>query len=414
MKKRALILFLIITLLLSPCAQAFNISATGACTMDFESGEFLYEKSSDMSLTPASLTKIMTLYIVFEKIAEGELSKDTPIVISENVARLSRDREATNIVLNEGEAVTLDTLIDAMVIVSACASCTAVAEHISGSEESFALLMNETAAKLGISAYFTDASGLSDYNLITPKSMAILVREFITKYPDILNYTKKNKVWIKGKEYKNTNQLLDIESKNYYSGTDGFKTGTTSLAGKCLVSTAQKDGERIISVLMKAGTNSERYSESKALLDSAFDRVRYLNSNLFSTDIRAYIDGEEIPCSYSLGRKKTLCITAENLNFYGFDTYYDAVNSTLYIYENELKEISPMACEKDAKPSEPIYKIYDQPSLKVVLIKDGAQNILETVFSLNGQCCISLDELGKYFNYSWNTDKRIAVLNTGL
>lgn len=412
MKKRAFILFLIITLLISPGAQAFNISATGACSMDFESGEFLYEKNSDMPLTPASLTKIMTLYIVFEKMAEGTLSKDTPIVISENAAMRSRDSEATNIVLNQGESLKLDTLIDAMVIVSACASCTAVAEHISGSEENFALLMNETASKLGLSAYFTDASGLSDYNLITPKSIAILVREFITKYPDILNYTKKSRVWIKGKEYKNTNQFLDVQNKNYYSGVDGFKTGTTTLAGKCLVSTAQKDGERIISVLMKAGTNQGRYSDSRALLDSAFDRVWYLNSNLFSTDIRAYIDGVEIPCCYSSGRKKALCITAENLNFYGFDTYYDSENSTLYIYENDLKEISPVDCEKAAVPSMPIHKIYEQPSLKVVLIKDGAQYPIETVFSLNGQCCISFDELGKFFSYSWDGDRREATLIT--
>ena len=414
MMKRAFILFLIITLAASPCAQAFNISAVGACSMDFESGEFLYEKNSDMSLTPASLTKIMTLYIVFEKMAEGVLSKDTPIIISENAARLSRDKEATNIILNQGEAIKLDTLIDAMVIVSACASCTAVAEHISGSEENFALLMNETASKLGISAYFTDASGLSDYNLITPKSIAILVREFITKYPDILNYTKKSKVWIKGKEYKNTNQFLDIESKNYYSGVDGFKTGTTSRAGKCLISTAQKDGERIISVLMKAGSNAARYSDSRALLDSAFESVRYFNWNLFSTDIRAYIDGVEIPCCYSLGREKTLCITAENLNFYGFDTYYDAESSTLYIYENNLKEISPVSCEKEVVPSVPIYKIYEQPSLKVVLVKDTAQYMLKTVFSLNGQCCISFDEFGKFFSYSWDGEKRTAMLNIGL
>lgn len=412
MRKRILILLLIVSLLLPLNIRAFDVSGKGVCTMDFESGEFIYEKNSDAPMTPASLTKIMTLYIVFEKMAEGAFSKDTAIVISENAAKLSRDSEATNIVLEAGEEIRLETLIDAMVIVSACASCTAVAEYISGSEENFALLMNETASSLGLNAYFTDASGLSDYNLITPRSMAILVREFITKYPDILNYTQKSKVWIKGKEYKNTNQFLDIQSKNYYGGVDGFKTGTTTLAGKCLVSTAVKNGTRVISVLMKAKTNALRYSDSKVLLDSAFERISYLNSNLFSTDIKAYIDGEEIPCCYSLGRKKALCITAENLNFYGFDTQYDSENSTLYIYENDSKEIAPVSAEKMSAPSLPMYKIYEQPLLKIILVKEGQQHCLETVFSLNGQCCISFDEFGKFFSYSWDTDMRTANLTT--
>lgn len=412
MKKRVLSIFVIIVLLISTGAHAFDVSGVGACTMDFESGEILYGKNLDMPLTPASLTKIMTLYIVYEKMADGQLSKDTPILISENAALLSEDPEASNIPLTAGEEISLDTLIDAMVTVSACASCTAVAEHISGSEEAFSALMNEKALSMGLQAYFTDASGLSDFNLITPRSVAALVREFIKKYPDILNYTKKSSVHIKGKEYKSTNKFMDIKDKNYYSAVDGFKTGTTTLAGKCLVSTATKNSTRVISVLMNAKTNLLRYSDSRALLDSAFERISYLNSNLFSTDIRAYVDGEEIPCCYSLGRKKALCITAENLNFYGFDTYYESESSTLYIYKNSQKAVSPVSVEKTQEISVPVYRIYEQPSLKVVIIKEDGQHPLETVFSINGQCLISLDEVGALFEYNWDADTRTASLST--
>lgn len=405
--KKITAILLILILSISIPAHALNLSATGACTMDFETGEIFYEKNADAPMTPASLTKIMTLYIVYEEMAKGTLTPETLIPISYNAAH-PKDRTATNIPLTAGELLPLSTLIDAMAIVSACGCCTAVAEYLSGSEEAFANRMNETAAQMGINAYFTDASGLSDYNLITPKGVATLVREFVKKYPEILEITKKQTVHIKGKKYEATNLLLP-GGKNFYEGTDGFKTGTTTRAGKCIAATAQRGDTRIISVSMKSSTNELRYSDATALLDSAFARADFLNTNLFETDIRAFVNGAQIPCCYFLGRKNTLCITAENLNSYGFDTYYDAGVSTLYIYENKNKEITPLYITKNTAGN-PLYKIYTLSTPKVVLVKDGQQINLETVFSLNGQCCISIDELGRYFTYAWDDENRTATL----
>ncbi len=170
------------------------------------------------------------------------------------------------------------------------------------------------------------------------------MRLFIQKYPDILIFPSLKEATLNRKVYKNTNLLLS--EKKFYEGADGFKTGTTTRAGKCIAATAQRGDTRIISVSMKSSTNALRYSDATALLDSAFARADFLNTNLFETDIRAFVNGAEIPCCYALGRKKALCITAENLNSYGFDTYYDAGVSTLYIYENKNKEIFTYGCRQ--------------------------------------------------------------------
>lgn len=408
--KKTVSVLLVCLMLFSFSAQALDISADGACTIDFESGEILFEKNSDKMMTPASLTKIMTLYIVFEKIEKGELSFDTLIPISQNAAKLSCEKGTTNIPLCAGECLPLSSLIDAMAIVSACASCTAVAEFICTSEEEFSLLMNEKAKEMGLWAYFEDASGLSDANLITPKSAAKLVCSFIKEYPQILEFTKKTEVIIKGKKYLATNLLLP-GGKFFFEGADGFKTGTTTLAGKCLAATANKGETRIISVSMKSDTNDLRYKDAQKLLESAFQRTEYLNTNLFETDIKTFIDGQEIPCTYALGRKKALCIMAENLNFYGFDTYYDKEKSTLYIYENNKKKKEPLLCEKKTA-GDALYKIYTEHTPKVIFVKDGKSIFLETVFSLNGQCAISFDEFGKNFFFEWDEDARTAKIVT--
>ncbi len=410
MKTKIISAVLTLTVLLSITAGAVGITGDGACTMDFESGRVIYEKNADKPLVPASLTKIMTLYVVYEKISDGTLSKDTVVTISPGAARKSQNPEGSNIPLYAGQQMTVDSLINAIVIPSACACASAIAEHISGSEEAFAFLMNQTAAKLGMSVYFTDASGLSDYNRVTPRSFAILVRSFIANYPDILNYTKKTSVTINGHTYKSTNKFININDPYYYSIVDGFKTGTSTMAGSNLIATAQRNGSRIINVVMKANGNAGRYSDSRSLLDYGFGKIEYFTMNMFSTDIRSFIYGNEIPCYYYPGRETALCIVAENLANYGFDVDYDYALSTLYISPNPQKHPTPIHIEKNT-PWTPLHRVYYQPWLKVVLIKDNLEYRLNTVHSLNGQCCISIDELGSFFDYSWDDMTRCAYIN---
>ncbi len=405
LKIRVLSLALIFVLIFSVSASALSLNATGAISINSYTGEVYYEKNADAQMTPASMTKIMTLYILFEKMAEGGFDESTPIPVSVNAANKSREKGVTNIPLTAGEMLQISTLIDAVGVVSACACATVVAEYISGSEWQFAQLMNETARNLGISAYFEDASGLSDNNLISPRGVAQLVNIFITKYPRILDYTSKASVTIKGKVYESTNYLLPISESNFcYAGADGFKTGTTTKAGKCFAATAQRNGNRVISVVMNSQTNDLRFTDTIALLNDAFSRTDSLSANMFTTDIRAFINGMEIPCYYKKFGTNEVCITAEDLRSYGFDTHYDEVTSTLYIMENPSKEFSPLVCQKSA--TEIAHNIYPHPNLKAVLVKGGVSYKLRTAVSLGGQCAISIDELGSYYTKLWNDSTR--------
>lgn len=414
LKKRILAFTLIFVLVFSAAASALELNSQGAISMNCKTGEIYFEKNADSLMTPASLTKIMTLYILFEKMSEGAFSLDTLIPVSENAAMLSRRGDATNIPLTAGESITVRELIEAIEVVSACACSTVIAEYISGSEEEFSCLMNEKAEKMGIDAHFYDASGLSDDNLISPKGIAEIIRAFIEKYPEILTYTSKTSVVIKGKKYDATNRLLPIKNTEYYyPGADGFKTGTTTRAGKCLAATSLRDGKRVITVAMKADSNYYRYTDSIKLLDDAFHNALYFGGNMFSTDIKAYINGMQIPCCYKMFEGQELCIIAEQLNYYGFDTHYDAETHFLYIAENEKKEISPVLCEKE-EAGEVKYQVYEHPELKAFLVKSGEVIPLNTAVSIGGQCVISFDELGSYYEKNWDSDLRVASIKAGM
>jgi len=405
MKKFTAFILLITVLLTSQTSLALNLTAKGVLLENFETGEVLYEKNADTPLVPASLTKVMTLFLIYEGLERNDFQKDTPIPVSENARLLSKSREATNIVLS-APSYTVDEFLKMITAVSACAACTAFAEYIAGSEYAFAQMMTKRASELGLSAYFEDASGLSDNNRITPRSMAALTRMFIQRFPDILSYTSQPAITIGNKTYDNTNLLLPGR-KFFYSGADGFKTGTTSLAGKCLISTAEKDGERIISVNMKSSTNNSRYEDATKLLNYGFGQIEYLNYSVFSTDIKTFINNMQIPCCYYFGKKDALLITAENLNNYGFNTCYSPENHTLYIYESEEKEFLPMLCE-EIPAGQKLYDIYKDFTPEIVLVNEQGEHKLNTVYSLNGQCLIDVDELKIYYPFVWDDAARTA------
>ena len=146
MKKKSYVcVLLIVCIIFTYNVAVFSYNAKGVCVIEMESGDILIEKNADSSFTPASLTKIMTLYILYEKLESGELTKDTIIYASENAQRLSKPSDASNIPLVAGKGYSVDLMIKAMVVPSACAVCTMFAEYVSGSEAQFALLMNENS-----------------------------------------------------------------------------------------------------------------------------------------------------------------------------------------------------------------------------------------------------------------------------
>lgn len=261
--------------LAAPAPQEPSVTAASAIVMDYDTGEVLYAKDADTMRVPASMTKVMTAYIIFEELEAGNLTLDTMVPISAENAQKSRDAKnyPASVPLTAGSSVSVDTLLKLIMIPSASASCIVMAEYISGSEEAFVQRMNVAAQRLGMTAEYENSHG-AHVHYLTARSQAILVRAFIDRFPQILDYTSLTGVSFNGKWYPNTNKLLP--GLDYaYDGVDGFKTGTISAAGYCLSATAVKNGRRIISVVMKSSNDETRHTDSAALLDYGFALLEY-------------------------------------------------------------------------------------------------------------------------------------------
>ena len=264
---RILPLLLAIILLLQAPALADTISAPtinakAAVIMDYETGEILYSKNGDTPRPTASMTKLITAYIVLEEIEAGNLSFDKLLTVSEYASSIALDRSYTNIPLNTGERVTVDVLMKGMLLPSGCGASVVLAEAVSGSEEAFCQRMNETVAKMGIEAEVTDCFGMEP-NMLSARDMATVARNLISRFPVILEYTSLPSFLFKGKLYSNTNGMLATE------GVDGLKTGTTDAAGYCLTTTAVRDGRRLITVVMGCA-KYYRVPDSQKLLNYGF------------------------------------------------------------------------------------------------------------------------------------------------
>lgn len=246
------------------------IVADGGIVIDYDTGTVLYEKDADTMRVPASMTKVMTAYIIFEELEAGNLSLDTMVTVSAENARKSRDgtNYAASVPLTAGKAYSVDTFLKLILLPSAGASCVVMAERIAGSEEAFVERMNATAQRLGMTAAYENCHGAQPH-YITARSQAILVREFIRRFPQILSYTSQTEMEFEGRIRKNTNHLLAGQSYEY-PGADGFKTGTITAAGYCLCATAVRDGRRIITVIMHSDNDNTRHTDTIALLDYGF------------------------------------------------------------------------------------------------------------------------------------------------
>lgn len=247
-----------------------SVTAYSAVVMDCDTGVFYYTKDADTMRVPASMTKLMTAYIIFEELDQGTISKDSVVTISAAAARVASTSGYSNVPLSQGEKYTVDTMLNLMLIPSACGACYAMAEYISGTEAAFVERMNTTAASLGMKANFTNCHGAIDH-YVTARSMALLAYNFINNYPDILNYTSLKSITFKGTTYHNTNKFL---SSDYYAGVDGMKTGTSTSAGCCMTVTAKQNGRRIITVVMHSTSSANRYADTRKLLDYGFSQVK--------------------------------------------------------------------------------------------------------------------------------------------
>jgi len=253
-------------------AQNISTSAEYALITDFDSGLVILDKDSDMPMKPASMAKIMTIYIAFSRVAEGSLSLEDSFVISEKAWKMGGSRSF----LNAGAQYSLTELLHGIIIQSGNDAAVALAEGISGSEENFANEMNATAARLGMkNTVFRNATGWPHPEITTSaRDLNILatslIRDFpASKYPDLYPIFSETTYTLNDIKQGNRNPLLYGKNANR-NGADGLKTGYTEESGYGLVASAIRNGQRIVMVLNGMSSKAERANESRRLLDFVF------------------------------------------------------------------------------------------------------------------------------------------------
>jgi D-alanyl-D-alanine carboxypeptidase (penicillin-binding protein 5/6) len=237
----------------------------------------LFDKNPNEKLPPASMTKIMTMLLIMEQVEKGKLKLTDKVRASEHAASMG----GSQIFLEPGEEMTVNEMLKGIAIASGNDASVAVAEHIAGSEEGFVNMMNKKAKDLGLkNTHFQNPTGLpAKDHYSTANDMAIMARELM-KYPLIRKYTGKYEDYLREDTDKkfwlvNTNKLV-----RFYPGVDGVKTGFTTEAKYCLTASAEKNGMRVISVVMGAPTSKERNNQVTKLLDYAFGQ--YMTKKLYT------------------------------------------------------------------------------------------------------------------------------------
>jgi len=273
---------------------AVDTVAETAIIVDVDSGKILYAKDENEALPPASMTKMMTEYIVLEKISNGEISWDTTTQISDFVFDISAVEAFSGIGLRKNIDYTVKELYEAMAINSDNATTIALAELISGSEGEFVKLMNEKGEEMGLPDFkFVNSTGLDneslggrhpegtkadDTNLLSAKSAALLAYHIVTDFPEALDISSVPETEFEDQLIRNYNWMLPHETsflkQFYYEGVDGLKTGHTTLAGYTFTSTAKQKDRRLITVVMKTESEAIRFQETAKLLDYGFDNFQ--------------------------------------------------------------------------------------------------------------------------------------------
>ena len=277
MIKKLLIFLLIISLLPITNLQAIENditpNASGAILIDADSKQILYDKNADKKLFPASTTKIMTMIIMFEAINNKKISFDDQVTTSKYAASMG----GSQVYLEEGENMSLEDMFKSIAIASANDASVAVSEFIAGSTNKFVEMMNQKAKELNLkNTHFENVTGLHDNNHYTcPYDLAMMASYLIkiggnkllsvtSLYDSYIREDTKQSFWL-----VNTNKLLKL-----YDGVDGLKTGYTKEAGYCLVTTAKRDGQRLVGVVMKESEPKKRNEEMCNLLDYGFNNYK--------------------------------------------------------------------------------------------------------------------------------------------
>ncbi|ASS73541.1 hypothetical protein CIG75_00150 [Tumebacillus algifaecis] len=250
-------------------AAKLEIQSPVGLLMDAKTGQILWEKDMHAKRYPASVTKIMTMMLAYEAVANGEKQLTDIVPITENAYLV----EGSSVWLDPNEKFTLQEMLEFIAIQSGNDACVATAEFVAGSEEAFVARMNKKAQELGMKdTHFADTNGLHHPDHYTSAhDIAIMARELVLKYPQVLEVTKMQTKMIRDGKFKleNTNHVL-----GQYDGLDGLKTGFTDEAGYCLVGTAERNGFRMISIELGAPDDAVRVSDTMKILDHGFNNYK--------------------------------------------------------------------------------------------------------------------------------------------
>ena len=250
---------------------SIGIEAPHAILMEASTGTVLYEKDANTARPPASVTKIMTMLLIFEALEDGKIKLEDTVVVSEKAASMG----GSQVFLEPNEKQTVETMLKCIAVASANDACVAMAEYVSGSEEAFVNKMNERAKELGMeNTNFVNCNGLDAEGHVTSAyDIALMSRELLINHPQVHDYCT---IWMdtivhttaKGSQefgLSNTNKLV-----RQYEYCTGLKTGSTSDAGFCVSATAKKDGMELIAVIMKGETSKSRFQDAVTLLNYGY------------------------------------------------------------------------------------------------------------------------------------------------
>ena len=263
-------------------AEPAAIEAPSAVLLESSTGKVIFEQNARERRSPASITKIMTLLLIFEALEQGKIKLEDPVTVSAYASSMG----GSQVFLAENEVQTLETMIKCIAVASGNDASVAVAEYLAGSEEAFVEQMNEKAAELGmVDTHFEDCCGLtdSDGHYTTAMDVAVMSRELTVKYPKVFEYTG---IWMEDitHETRQGSSTFTLNSTNkllkQYQWATGLKTGSTSKAKFCLSATATKDGIDLIAVVMGAPDYKTRFKDARTLLSYGFHvSSLYLDEN---------------------------------------------------------------------------------------------------------------------------------------
>ena len=304
---------------------AVEVTAPSAILMEMTTGTVLYEKDADTARPPASVTKVMTMLLIFDALAEGKIQLEDEVTTSEYASSMG----GSQVFLETGEKQTVETLLKCISVASANDACVAMAEYISGNEEEFVRQMNLRAEGLGMKhTHFVNCNGLdAEGHETSARDIALMSRELLLKYPEIHNYCT---IWMENITHTtskgssefgltNTNKLI-----RQYEYATGLKTGSTGKAKFCVSATAEKNDVSLIAVIMGAEDSKARFKDAVTLLNYGFGKCQmYTDENMPSLD----------PISVTGGIQESISLEYEK-KFTYLDTtgaYLNAVTSRLQI-----------------------------------------------------------------------------------